>query len=183
MAPYGPPDEFNRQPTQQANFGPGGYLPANPPPPPPVAEAPLETAGPPDEPFEPEDLDAEPTPWYRNPVAFIGWLALVVILIGLIVFGISELIGGDQGTSRTPPGTSTTIPPATTTTQPPTTTTTATPPPTSSAVEPPPPQPTWQSTLHPTQQPTHDPHLPPLPSVITIPGLPSPITLPPGLTE
>ncbi|BBZ49811.1 hypothetical protein MHEI_15280 [Mycobacterium heidelbergense] len=126
---------------------------------------------------DPFDEETEPTAWYRKPVGLIAWLVAVLILIALIVYGIIELIQGDQGTthapSTTPPTTT-----ATTTTPPPSTTTTVTPP-TSSAVEPPAQQPTQQQPTQ--QQPTHHHHLPPLPSVITVPGVPTAITLPPGL--
>jgi hypothetical protein len=108
----------------------------------------------------------------------IGWAVLVLILIALIVFGLMELLGGQQGTSHIP-STSTT-PPTTTTTTPPTTTTETTPP-TSSAVQPPAQQPTQQPTQQqPQQEPTHRHHLPQLPPVITIPGGPT-MTVPPAL--
>jgi hypothetical protein len=168
VARYGPPDDFNNQPTQHGDYG----VPAPPTPP--------EQFEPPES-LDPFDEEAEPTPWFRRPVLLGGWALLVVILIGLIVYGIIELIHGDQGTGNIPSSTSA-IPSATsTTTTPPTTATTTTPatgPTTSSAVEQPPQQPTHQ----PTQQPpTHRHHLPPLPSVITIPEVPTVITLPPGL--
>jgi len=134
----------------------------------------------PRESLDPLDQETEPTAWYRKPVLLIGWALFVLILIALIVYGLMELIQGDQGTSRIP--TTSTTPPTTTTT-PPTTTATTTPP-TSSAVEPPAQQPTRQPTQQqPTQQqPTHRPHhLPPLPPVITIPEVPTTITVPPGL--
>jgi hypothetical protein len=166
---YGPPDDFNRRPTDYADSGTGGYQPSGPPP------APTEPPEP--ETFKFDDLEAEPAPWYRKPVTLIGWSLLVLILIALIVYGIIELIGEGKGTGHTPT-TTTTIP--TTSTVPPsaTTGTTTPPPPTTTTVPPttatggPPPQ-------QPTQEPTHH-HLPPLPSTITIPGHP-PITLPPNL--
>lgn len=176
VARYGPPDDFNRQPTQYADYGGGGYRPSGPPPPPTEPPAP--------EPAEPVDLDAEPAPWYRRPVMLIGWGLLVVILIALIVYGITELLKEAQGTSHTPSQTATTtVPPTTTTTPPAPSETTTEPPTTSSAVEPPP-QPTRQPTHQkPAPAPSTHHHLPPLPSVITIPGMPNPITLPPGLTH
>jgi hypothetical protein len=140
---------------------------------------------PPDQSEAPGALDAfdqehEPTPWYRRPVGIIAWVVAVLILIALIVYGITELIQGGQGTSPTPSTTTSTTP--TTTSPPPTTTESSTPPPTSSAVEPPAQQPTQQPTRQPNQQPpTHRHHLPSLPSVITIPEVPTVITLPPGL--
>ncbi|MGB9222058.1 hypothetical protein [Mycobacterium sp.] len=189
----GPPDEFNRLPTQQARSGTGEY-PLGPPPQAP--QAPQESQEPeawqdlpttyvPFQSGDSDDLETEPTPWYRKPVNLIIWAVLVLILIGLIVYGIIELIGGDQGTGNTPSSTTTTTP---TTTVPPTTSTSASPPPSttpssSTPVEPPPPQPTRQPTHQPTEPPssTHH-HLPPLPSVITIPGGPV-VTLPPDLTR
>jgi hypothetical protein len=185
VARTGPPDEFHREQTQYPNYGMGGYPPpAVPPGPPP--EPPPERQEPPDY-LDPLDQEVEPTPWYRKPVGLISWLVAVLILIGLIVYGIIELIQGGEGGGYTP-GTSTTTTPATATSTtpsatPPTssaTTTTPTAPPTSSAVEPPAQQPTRQPTQ---QQPTHRHHLPPLPSVITIPEVPTVITLPPGLTD
>lgn len=188
VARNGPGDDFNNQPTQFANWGRGGR--------PPTVE-PAATVERPESPSEPAPEDewppfadpldeAEPTPWYRKPAALAGWIVAVLILIGLIVFGVHELLEGGQ--SSTPaPSTSTTPSSATTaTTTPPTTATTGatTAPPTSTAVEPPvqqPPRQTTQPWHQPTQQPpTHRHHLPPLPSVITIPEGPV-VTLPPGL--
>lgn len=128
---------------------------------------------------DPFDQEAEPRPWYRKPKMLIAWLVSVLILIGLIVFGIVELIGGDQSAGHVPTSTSSTT--TTTTTAP--TTTTTTPTPSSSAEEQPPAQqPTQQQpTGQQTQQPTHHHHLPQLPSTITIPGVPTVITVPPGL--
>jgi hypothetical protein len=183
VARYGPPDDFNNQPAQHAKFGMGGNPSSGgpPPPPPPVPQPPPDRFEPPES-LDALDEDTEPTEWYRRPVVLIGWGLTVLILIALIVYGIIELIHGDQGTSHIPStSTPSTAPPTattTTTTPPPTTTTATTPPPTSSAVEPPPRQPTHQPTQ---QQPTHRHHLPPLPSVITIPEVPTVITLPPGL--
>jgi hypothetical protein len=177
VARYGPPDDFNRQPTQFAEFGTGGYQPSGPPPP---TEPETET-------FKFDSLETEPTPWYRKPVTLIGWSLVVLILLGLIIYGIIALIGEGQGTGPTPT-TTTTIP--TTTTEPPSATTeTSTPPPPTTTEAPPTtatggPPPQQQPTQappprQPTQSPTHH-HLPPLPSTITIPGRP-PITLPPNL--
>ena len=173
-----PRDDFNNQPTRHANYGAAGDAPPGGPPPdsPDLAEQP--------EPVDPFDQETEPRPWYRKPVALLAWALMVTILIALIVYGISELIGGGQAPSRVPSSTTTapTTTTPTTTTAPTMTTPTTTPPPsTSSAVAPPPQQPTQQPTVQPTQQPTHRHHLPQLPSTITIPGVPTVITLPPGL--
>ena len=169
MARNGRRDDFHNQATQHANYAmseppPSGELPPTVAPP----NAPDQFERP--ETLDPLDQETEPTPWYRKPVMLIGWLLFVAILIALIIYGITELIHGNQGTIHAPK-TSTPSTTTTTTTTPPTTTTTT--PPTSSAVEAPPQQP--------TQQPTHRHHLPPLPSVITIPEVPTVITVPPGL--
>jgi hypothetical protein len=181
VARYGPPDDFNNQPTQHGDYGVPPRGAPRPPPPtlPPAPPTPPEPFEPPES-LDPFDEEAEPTPWFRRPVLLGGWALLVVILIGLIIYGIIELIHGDQGTGNIPSSTSaipSTTTTTTTTTTTPTTATTTTPatgPTTSSAVEQPPQQPT-------RQPPTHRHHLPPLPSVITIPEVPTVITLPPGL--
>jgi hypothetical protein len=181
IGPPGPPDHLHNQQTQYRNYGgpPPGGSPATDPTHP---EIPPDQQRPPES-LDPLDQETEPTPWYRKPAGLIAWIIAVAILIGLIVYGIMELIGGGEGTTYTPstsatPTTTTTTPPAATNTEPSTT------PPSSSAVEPPAQQPTQEPTLQPTQQqPTHRRHLPlpRIPSVITIPGMPNPVTLPPGL--
>lgn len=197
VAPNGPRDDFYNQPTRHADYGMSGHPPPGDAPPtaPPldrnaqttkrasVDKAGLEQPGaeqpPPGDPF---DQESEPTPWYRKPVLLAAWLVFVLILIGLIIYGLMELLGGNQGGTRIPTTstTSTTTTPTTT----PTTAITTTTPPSSSAVESPPvqQQPTQQPTRQPSQQaPTHRHHLPQLPSVITIPEVPTVITVPPGL--
>ncbi|OBH07720.1 hypothetical protein [Mycobacterium sp. E3247] len=170
MERTGPPDDFHEQATHHADYGMADQ--------PTSGEAP---PYPPDETGQPDAFDAlesEPTPWYRKPPLLIAWLVFVVILIGLIAYGITELLKGGQGTSPTP-STSSTSSTTTTTTTTPTSTTTPT---TSSAGEAPAQQPTQQPTREPGQQaPTHRHHLPQVPSVITIPGVPTVITVPPGL--
>lgn len=182
MARNGPRDDFHNQATQHGDWARGG--------PPPSEQSPPTDPAPegPDRFAQTEisqsldDEEADPTPWYRKPVLLIGWLVFVLILIGLIIYGITQLIQGDQGISRTPKTattTSTTSPTTTATTTPSTTTTT---PSSSGAVAPPAQQPTQQPTRQPSQQePTHHHHLPQLPSVITIPQVPTVITVPPGL--
>ncbi|OQZ88447.1 hypothetical protein BST11_22770 [Mycobacterium alsense] len=185
MARNGPPEDFHNQQTQYADYG----APGGPPPPggapPPAAETPPEQVEPP-EAFDAFGAEPEPTPWYRRPAGIIAWVVAVLTLLALIVYGLMQLIQGGQGTGPAPSTSSTTpatttptssAPSATTTPQ----TTPSSEPPTSSAVEPPAQQPTQQPTQRPTQQPTHRHHLPPLPPVITIPGVPNPVTLPPGL--
>jgi hypothetical protein len=183
----GRPDDFNNANAGMRGSPPPAAKPAPPPAPapdsiPPPTPPPASEQFEPTEFLDPLDEESEFTPWYRKPVVLIGWGLFVAVLIGLIVYGIIELIHGGNGISNIP-STSTTIPSTTTsTTTPPTTATTTTPttaPPTSSAVQPPARQPTPQ---HPTQQqPTHRHHLPQLPSVITIPEVPTVITVPPEL--
>lgn len=181
MASNGPRDDFHNRPTQHADFGvsepPTGEVPPpNFPPPPPHGFE--RTDG-----FDAFDQDAEPKPWYRKPGMLIAWLVSVVILIALIVFGIIELIQGDQSVDHAPKSTTRTTTTTTTTTTPTTTATTATTTEPSSTAEEQPPaqQPTQQPTGQQTQQPSHRHHLPQLPPVITIPQVPTVITVPPGL--
>lgn len=179
MASNGPRDDFHNQPTQHGDFGvseqpPTGDVPPPAPPPNPPQGFEQPDGG------DPFDQESEPTPWYRKPAMLIAWLVSVVILIALIVFGIIELIHG-QTVSHVPKTTTSTTP-TTTTTTPTTTTTTTSSSPSSSAEEPPAQQPTQQQpTGGQTQQPSHHHHLPQLPSVITVPGVPNPVTVPPGL--
>ena len=121
---------------------------------------------------EPERAGFEPAPWYRSPPLLIAWFLLVLILIALIVYGLGELITGDEGTSpspsTTPTITATTTAPSSTTTPPPVSTTTESTPPPSSEVPPPTQQqPTYQPTPAPTTK--HHPHLPTLPPGIKLP--------------
>ncbi|MGO9153743.1 hypothetical protein [Mycobacterium sp.] len=151
MAGNGPSDDFNNQQTTKAAYG--------------MDEAPSDT--PPDQ--SPEHEGFQPAPWYRSPPLLIAWLVLVLILIALIVYGIGELMGGNEGTSPAPSSTTTTTTaPTTSTSEPPASTTTETPPPTSSEVPPPTQQqPTYQPTNPPTTK--HHPHLPTLPPGIRLP--------------
>lgn len=182
MASNGPRDDFHNQPTQHGDFGASEQPPTGEIPPvgfPPNPPEGFEQSGD----VDPFDQEPEPTPWYRKPGMLIAWLVSVVILIALIVFGIIELIHGQTvgHVPKTTPSTTTT-----TTTTTPTTTTTTTSSPSTSAEQPPAQQPTQQPTQQQptggqTQQPTHHHHVPQLPSVITIPGVPNPVTVPPGL--
>jgi hypothetical protein len=181
VASNGPRDDFHNQPTQHGDFGaaeqpPTGHVPS--PGPPPNSAGGFEQPGD----VGPFDQETEPTPWYRRPGMLIAWLISVVILIGLIVFGIVQLIHGQQTVSHIPTTTTTTTTTTATTTTTPSTTTTPTSSPGSSAEQPPAQQPTQQQpTGGQTQQPSHHHHLPQLPSVITVPGVPNPVTVPPGL--
>lgn len=179
MARYGPPEDVNSAQTQHAPFG-GGDYPAPHPPPDELSQVPTDQ-------FEPYDPETEFKPWYRKPVPLIGWSLVVAILIALIIYGIVQLIGENQGTVRTPhtttaPATSTTAPITTTTPTPAITTTTTVPPATTAPpATNPPVQPPRQTTQAPPPHHPHLPPLPPLPPVITIPGVPTTITLPPNL--
>jgi len=162
VARYGPSDDFHNQQTTKAAFGMDGA----------PADIPPETPPDQSEPPEPHHGGIEPAPWYRSPPLLIAWFLLVLILTALIVYGIGELIGGNEGTSPAPSSTTTTTTAptssSTTTTTPPVSTTTETPPPSRSAVQPPTQQ---QPTQQPTNQPTqrHHPHLPQLPPGIKLP--------------
>lgn len=65
--------------------------------------------------------EPEPVPGWRKPIAFVGWAVLIAVLIGLIIFGIIQLLQGPEPTPATPPTTNTSA--TTTTTTPPTATT------------------------------------------------------------
>ncbi|MEK0557538.1 hypothetical protein OSI01_19135, partial [Mycobacterium ulcerans] len=141
MARYGPPDDFHSQPTQYGGYPAGGRPPAGAPPsrpagpqsgPPPQAPPGPDSPNPSvqfasAEGYDQEKPEAEPKPWYRNPVTLTGWALLVMILIALIVYGIIELISDRQGTGNpsttTPSTTTSTTTAETATTTPPTTTT------------------------------------------------------------
>lgn len=181
VASNGPRDDFHNQPTQHGDFGvseqpPTGQVPPAGSPPNPPAGFEQSDGG------DAFDQETEPTPWYRKPAMLIAWLVSVIILIALIVFGVVELIHGET-VSHVPKTTTSTTPTTTTTTPTTTTTATTTSSPSSSAEEPPvqqqPPQ--QQPTGGQTQQPSHHHHLPQLPPVITVPGVPNPVTVPPGL--
>lgn len=236
VARYGPPDDFNNQPTQYGGYGgqppqgpppggpPQGPPPGGPPPygrppqgpppgpqhqptvegQPPLGGTPLQNQptvehGHPGQPlqYQPtvegaapeqydqlgaEDPDQEGRPWYRKPVTLIGWAILVLILLALIAYGVTQLLGSDNNKSPAPSTTSTTTTStttetttSTTTTEP--TTTTSEPATTPTAAPPANPPRNQPPGNQPTQQPTHRPHLPQLPSTITVPGGPT-ITLP-----
>jgi hypothetical protein len=147
VAGNGPSDDFNNQQTTKASYDVDGETP------------------------EAEHQGFQPAPWYRSPPLLIAWLLLVLILIALIVYGIGELISGDEGTtpvpSTTQSTTTTTEPTSTPTTTPPPSTTTETTPPTSTVEQPTQQQPTYQPTNPPTTK--HHPHLPQLPPGIHLP--------------
>ena len=188
MARYGPPDDFNNQPTRYGGYG--GYPPQEPPPygppPGPPAQGPSPYGWPPQAPppeqYEPLGVD-EPAdggrPWYRKPVPLIGWAILVLILLALIAYGVTQLF--DRSTSNGPSLAPTSSSTTTTTTiqTPTTTTTTTTTEPTTTPTTAPPANPPRNQPpgTQPTQQPPRRPRIPELPSTITIPGGPT-ITLP-----
>jgi hypothetical protein len=165
-------DDPSNRPTELAQYGAGGQWPPG-----------SDRFGTPGQSDITEQLQAQsaPTPWYRKRAVLVGWGALVLLLIALIVYGLVELAtggGGGVAPSTTPSTTTTTTTPTTTTT----TTEPIAPPPTGDATEPP-----QQAPQPSAQQPPRRPHLPeqiprlPLPSVITIPQVPTVITLPPHL--
>lgn len=150
MAGNGPSDDFNNQQTTKAAYGTDG--------------APPDALSDESETPEHEHEGFRPAPWYRSPPLLIAWLLLVLILIALIVYGIGELMGGNEGTSPAPSSTTTTTtePTSTTTTPtttPPASTTTETTPPSNSEVPPTQQQPTYQPTNPTTTK--HHIHLPP----------------------
>jgi hypothetical protein len=136
---------------------------------------------------EPEPDD--PIPGWRKPIALSGWGILIAVLIALIIWGIIQLVHGapPQEPLTPTPATATTRPSSAATTTPPasqssaqTTTTPTTDAPTASSED----TPTSTATTTPTTRSSEAYPLPQLPSVITLPalpGLPTEITLPPGL--
>jgi hypothetical protein len=132
----------------------------------------------------------EPIPGWRTPLALAGWAGLIAILIALIVWGIIQLAHGAPPQEPTivitsPPAAPSSAAPAVPTTQ-------RRPfqqktPSTTAAV--PVPSTTDADTVPPLSTSSPSPGafpLPQLPSVITlpalpVPGLPTEITLPPGL--
>ncbi|MEE3064242.1 MAG: oligopeptide transporter substrate-binding protein [Actinomycetota bacterium] len=132
----------------------------------------------------------DPIPGWRKPIALAGWGVLIAVLIALIVWGIIQLIHGappqEPVTNPTPATATTTVPRPSSTASvappqssaPPVTTPTDAP--TASTEDTLPSTATTTATT-PSGQ-TYP--LPQLPSVITLPalpGLPTEITLPPGL--
>jgi hypothetical protein len=191
VANYGPPDDFQNQPTQYGGQGwsgehppsgqsPYGQHPYEPPsyePPsydrPPLPETVVRSTGPnPSDPYAPQDPSGQgkpPKPWYRKPVLLVLWALLVLALIGAMVFGLGKLLGVDEENNTPSPSPTTTT---TTTTAPTTTsgtTTTTTPPTTTGTTEsttaPPPTSTSVQPapTQQPTNGPTRTPHHPHLP--------------------
>ncbi len=182
VAGYGPPGDFNHQPTRRADLGASAHHPPD------QADFSAETGAYP--PLDSPDLELAPTPWYRKPAVLIAWGLLVAILITLIIYGLIELAGRGGGGS-TPTHTTSTTPATTTTTSPAPTTTSTTPtattePPPSNAppeapappAAPPPAEPPAPTHTH--RRP-HLPELPKLPPTISVPGVPTVITVPPGL--
>ncbi|OBG20973.1 hypothetical protein A5764_14300 [Mycobacterium sp. 852002-51057_SCH5723018] len=114
----------------------------------------------------------EDVPGWRKPIALVGWGVLIAFLVGVIVWGVNQLVH-DRATP-TAVTTTTTAPPATTAT-----TTTATTTPSSTDSTNPSTTPTTTiDTATTTKAPSRG-AFPHMPSVITLPSLPA-ITLPPG---
>jgi hypothetical protein len=59
----------------------------------------------------------EPIPGWRKPIALVGWGVLIAVLIGLIVWGIIQLIQGPPPPAPVTTPMATTTPTTTTTTQ------------------------------------------------------------------
>ncbi|WP_025736571.1 hypothetical protein [Mycobacterium genavense] len=126
----------------------------------------------------------DPIPGWRKPIALVGWVGLIAVLIALIVWGIIQLAQGAPpqqpvtGTTTAPrPSATSSVVPVAPREQ---TTTPTTDAPTASTED------TLPSTgtTTPTTPSGEAYPLPQLPSVITLPplpGLPTEITLPPGL--
>ena len=131
----------------------------------------------------------EPIPGWRKPIALVGWGLLIAILIGLIIWGIMQLVQGappqEPPTITTTPGTTTPPPSSAAPVAPPTQR--RTPEETTTAPAADIPTASTEDTSTPTTTVAPSPGafpLPQLPSVITlpaVPGLPTAITLPPGL--
>jgi len=68
--------------------------------------------------------ESEPVPRWRKPLALVGWAVLIVVLIGVIIYGSLELMKDQEPTPATP---STTTSTTATTSTPTTTATTTTP--------------------------------------------------------
>ena len=122
MARNDPPDYGANDPTAYGNHGYGGNI------------------GP-----EPEP---EPVPGWRKPIGLVAIGLLIAVLIGLIIFGILELMHGPDPKSTTPTTSTTTVTVTTTLSTSPTTTTSITTPTTTPAT-------TEQDHHH---RADHDPH-------------------------
>jgi len=181
-APFGPagPRQNPGDPGYHPGNAPTQYNPAyNPFEQQPASEA--DTAG---------FAAATPTPWFRRRSVLTAWFGLIAVMLGLVIWGIVQLTSRGPGGGSTAPETSSSSTTSTTTSSSTTTTTTTESSSSTSAPAAPPRQAPPQQA--PPQQPpapgdSHHrrPHLPPLPSVITIPPiprvpeLPTVITIPP----
>jgi cytoskeletal protein RodZ len=143
----------------------------------------------------PQSVDvADPphTPWFRRRPVLIAWIALIVLMIALVIWGIIQLTsrgpGGTTAPSTTSATTTTTSTSATSTATTAKTTTPQAAPHTTAGPPPARPPGGAPAPAGPANEPPHHRHhLPPLPSEITIPPMPrapevpTVITLPPGL--
>lgn len=162
MARHAPADYGVDEPTVYIHYGDDVY-------------APVQT--------EPDD----PIPGWRKPIALTGWGILIAVLIALIVWGIIQLA---HGAPPKEPFTRTTPVPTTTMSSRPSSSASLAPPQSSGQATTSSDAPTASSEDTLTSAPTTTPTTPSgdaypqLPSVITLPqlpGLPTEITLPPGL--
>ena len=179
--PFGPPN-----PVQQPDSAPtqyASYIPLDQQQP--AAPNAGEVAAPP------------PTPWFRRRSVLIAWMALIVAMLALVIWGIIQLTSRGPGGSTTPgtSSSSTTTSSTTSSSESSSSESSSTTSSTSSSAtnEPGHPAPPAAPPRGPQQpapegpEPTHHHHLPPLPSTITIPPvpkfpeLPTIITLPPHL--
>lgn len=134
-----------------------------------------------------------PTPWFRRRSVLIAWFGLIAVMLGVVIWGIVQLTsrGPGGGTTPEPSSSSTTSSATSSSTSSTTTSSESTSSTTARSAAPPPPKapapkaPSQQAPA-PSEPPHHHrPHLPSLPSVITIPPvpkvpqLPTVITLPP----
>ncbi len=142
----------------------------------------------------PQSVDvADPphTPWFRRRPVLIAWIALIVLMIALVIWGIIQLTSRGPGGTTAPSTTSATTTTSTSATSTATTVKTTTPqaaPHTTAGPPPARPPGGAPAPAGPANEPPHHRHhLPPLPSEITIPPMPrapevpTVITLPPGL--
>jgi len=178
-APFGPagPRQNPGDPGYHPGNAPTQYNPAyNPFEQQPASEA--DTAG---------FAAATPTPWFRRRSVLTAWFGLIAVMLGLVIWGIVQLTSRGPGGGSTAPETSSSSTTSTTTSSSTTTTTTTESSSSTSAPAAPPRQAPPQQA--PPQQPpapgdSHHrrPHLPPLPSVITIPPIPKVPELPTVIT-
>lgn len=179
-APFGPagPRQNPGDPGYHPGNAPTQYNPAyNPFEQQPASEA--DTAG---------FAAATPTPWFRRRSVLTAWFGLIAVMLGLVIWGIVQLTSRGPGGGSTAPETSSSSTTSTTTSSSTTTTTTTTESSSSTSAPAAPPRQAPPQQAPPQQPPApgdshhRRPHLPPLPSVITIPPIPKVPELPTVIT-